>query len=197
MEKLKDIQRMARYTTSECEPNAGTKPLGEALKDFLDRGNRQTKTNKNPGKSKSQSTAGEYRVRTPTRSERLNRALKELRPAAFKVHMLIWTWRGAPAKGNLPFFTIRSLGKFCSLTRPTLRKAITELVDKGWIQKLPYNAQCKNTLYRLIPIRKINPLLSSLGEAPRSAPGGPGLVGAKRPDSVPYRDGEVASYLGT
>lgn len=97
-----------------------------------------------------------YRVRGgPTRSERLNRALVELSPSAFKVHTLLWKWRGAPARGLLPFFTIHSLSKFCNLTRPTVRSGLVELVRKGWIQRLGYNCHVKNALYRLVPIRKV------------------------------------------
>lgn len=98
---------------------------------------------------------GEFRRRSPTRSERMNRALSELGLSAFKVHALIWTWRGAPARGTLPFFTIRSLEKFCNMTRPTVRRALGELTSKGWIVRLPYNCHHKNTLYRLVAVRKI------------------------------------------
>lgn len=100
---------------------------------------------------------GEYRARTPTNSERLNRALAELGLSAFKVHLLIWKWRGAPARGQLPFFTIRSLEKFCHLTRPTVRVALNELEGKGWIRRKEYNKHHKNTLYSLVAVRKIPP----------------------------------------
>ena len=113
--------------------------IGDVIGEFLDHGNRE-KVTESPGNDLSAKIIEkEYRVRSPTRSERLNRALRELRPAAFKVHMLIWTWRGAPAKGTLPFFTIRSLERFCTLTRPTVRKALDELVKKGWIVRMKYN----------------------------------------------------------
>lgn len=91
----------------------------------------------------------------PTNSERMNRSLVELSGSAFKIHMLLWKWRGAPARGKLPFFTIRSLAKFCNLTRPTVRSGLSELIDKGWIQRLGYSRHAKNELYRLIPIREI------------------------------------------
>lgn len=91
----------------------------------------------------------------PTNSERMNRALKELGPSAFKIHTLLWKWRGAPAKGSLPFFTVHSLSKFCSLTRPTVRSGLKELTRLGWIQKQGYNSHHKNELYRLIPIRDV------------------------------------------
>jgi len=128
--------------TAEQYENA--KPIGEVLETIADQGKRARA-----------STAGEYRVRRPTRSERLNRALAELRPAAFKVHQLLWTWRGAPARGRLPFFTFHSLSKFCCLTRPTVRDAFRELVQKGCIERLPYDAHMKNALYKLVPIRAI------------------------------------------
>ncbi len=97
----------------------------------------------------------EYRVRGPTRSEIMNRALKELGKSAFKIHSLLWQWRGAPARGSLPFFTIHSLGRFCSLSRPTVRKALNELVRKGWIIRRGYNKHHKNALYALVAIRKV------------------------------------------
>lgn len=118
--------------------------VGEVIAETLDQGKRDVK---GPGR--------EYRLRTPTNSERLNRALVELRPGAFKVHMLLWKWRGAPARGTLPYFTIRSLEKFCHMTRPTVRVAMTELTVKGWIERKTYNKHHKNALYTLVPIRKV------------------------------------------
>lgn len=157
----------SRVSTSPKGDLAGSSTLGDALTGFLDRGNRGGGEKRKYNKSSGKDNGKEYRVRTPTRSERMNRALKELRPAAFKVHALIWTWRGAPARGNLPFFTIRSLEKFCNLTRPTVRKAFDELVDKGYIIRLPYNSHSKNALYKLVPVRKIPKPVLNLGEAPR------------------------------
>ena len=155
------FNRYSRHFASEIPA------LGEVLRDYLDKGERHGE-----GKPKSKEVpAGddgkEYRVRSPTRSERLNRALRELRPAAFKIHALIWEWRGAPARGTLPFFTIRSLEKFCNLTRPTVRKAFDELTSKGWIVRKVYNCHHKNALYSLVPVRKIPKPTSNLGEAPR------------------------------
>lgn len=118
--------------------------IGELLPGVLERGKRQSRGVGRPHKRLS-----------PTNSERMNRALVELSSSAFKIHQLLWTWRGAPAKGLLPFFTIRSLGKFCSLTRPTVRSGLRELVRKGWIRKQGYNKHVKNELYRLVPIRDI------------------------------------------
>ena len=92
----------------------------------------------------------------PTNSERMNRALKELGTSAFKIHTLLWKWRGAPAKGMLPYFTIHSLAKFCSLTRPTVRSGLKELVTKGWIRKLGYNKHVKNELYKLVSICEVD-----------------------------------------
>ncbi len=156
-----------RVSTSVHQLYAGSKPLGEALLDYLGRGDRLRNEPGRSGQSKKRSTAGEYRARTPTRSERLNRALKELRPAAFKIHCLIWEWSGAPARGSLPFFTIRSLERFCNLTRPTVRKSFDELTSKGWIVRCKYNKHHKNALYRLVAVRKIPKPGSNLGEAPR------------------------------
>lgn len=133
----------------------GVQTVGEVLSDVLDRGSRQKRTASPLPDDSDDGSRGEYRVRSPTRSERLNRALTELRPAAFKIHMLIWTWRGAPARGTLPFFTIHSLARFCRMSRPTIRMGLKELARKGWIEKLPYNKHHKNTLYRLIGIRKV------------------------------------------
>lgn len=142
MEPNTDRQRRQGPWDSGLGPGVVT--VGEAVSEVLDCGSRV----REPAR-------GEYRKRTPTNSERLNRALVELGCSAFKVHLLIWKWRGAPARGTLPFFTIRSLEKFCNLTRPTVRVALRELTRKGWIVRLPYNKHHKNTLYRLVPIRKV------------------------------------------
>ena len=137
-------QERARASGRRAESRQYEQETAESIKAYLgtgerDKGDKET-----------------FRVRGgPTRSERMNRALKELRPAAFKVQQLLLVWRGAPAKGNLPFFTIHSLSKFCSLTRPTVRTAFTELIDKGWIRKLPYDKHHKNTLYKLVGIRMV------------------------------------------
>ncbi len=145
-------ERFNRYTSNV---KAEIPAFGEVLKDILDKGQRHGKSNPKSKELPAGDDGKEYRVRSPTRSERMNRALKELRPAAFKIHMLIWTWRGAPAKGTLPFFTIRSLEKFCNLTRPTVRKAFDELTSKGYIIRCEYNKHHKNALYRLVNVRKI------------------------------------------
>lgn len=121
--------------------------IGKLLPGVLEAGKRQKRVPQRP-----------RRRLSPTNSERMNRALAELVPSAFKIHTLLWKWRGAPARGLLPFFTIRSLGKFCNLTRPTVRSGLKELVRLGWIQKLGYDIHAKNELYRLIPIRDV-PLL--------------------------------------
>lgn len=118
--------------------------LGELVSTGLDRGERRKKAT---GKSRKRLS--------PTNSERMNRALKELGSSAFKIHTLLWKWRGAPARGLLPFFTVHSLSKFCNLTRPTVRAGMRELVGKGWIRKRSYNAHEKSTLYRLTAIRDI------------------------------------------
>lgn len=144
-----------RLSTHVSEPDAGSRTIGKAVAECLDQGPRRRKDVRELLEDQDQGTKGEYRVRSPTRSERLNRALKELRPSAFKIHQLIWTWRGAPARGTLPYFTIRSLEIFCSLTRPTVRDAFDELTTKGWIIRLPYDCHHKNTLYRLVAIRKV------------------------------------------
>lgn len=92
---------------------------------------------------------------TPTRKHRLNRALVELSHPAFKVHTLLWEWRGSAAKGNLPFFTLKSLGRFCGADRNVIRRAIAELSSKGWIAPGQYDCHKKNSLYRLVPIEEI------------------------------------------
>ena len=93
--------------------------------------------------------------RAATNIERMNRALLELSPMAYKVHSLFWRWRGAPAKGLLPFFTVKSLAKFCGTHRPEIRRAIAEMVSKGWVEPAPYDKHKKNSLFKLVPIEKI------------------------------------------
>ena len=85
----------------------------------------------------------------------MNRAQAELGLSAFKIHALLWTWRGAPARGELPFFTIHSLAKFCKMSRPTVRVGLTELSRKGWIARRKYNKHHKNALYGLVAIREV------------------------------------------
>ena len=121
----------------------------------LDRGNRDGKAyRRRKGRMGPDGPGGRVR-RSPTNSPRLNRALMELTTGEFKVHMLLWKWRGAPARGKLPFFTIKGVGRFCNLTRPTVRIAITGLVRKGWIQRLGYNSRDKNELFRLTALDDI------------------------------------------
>lgn len=147
--------RTARVNSSVADVNAGSETLGETLSEYLDQGKRTRGT---PGRvvvdEVERGTISRIR-RWPTNSERMNRALTELDPSAFKIHLLLWKWRGAPARGTLPYFTIHSLSKFCSMTRPTVRKGLSELIRKGWISRAPYNVHHKNALYRLVPIRKV------------------------------------------
>jgi len=145
----------ARVIPRRADLGAGPVRLGAVIPEVLDRGARHTRPVKDVLEDFEDSAAREYRVRTPTNSERLNRALTELSLSAFKVHTLIWKWRGAPARGSLPFFTIRSLERFCHLTRPTIRVALTELTKKGWIKRSTYNKHYKNTLFSLVPIRRV------------------------------------------
>lgn len=150
-----EAQYFRRIQARQAERPSGTNGLGESVEDLLDRGSRQRRTVEGVPEDPGDGSTKEYRLRTPTNSERLNRALTELAPSAFKIHILIWKWRGAPARGLLPYFTIHSLSKFCMMSRPTIRMALRELTRKGWIQRLPYNKHHKNTLYRLVPIRKV------------------------------------------
>lgn len=148
-----DRQRKSGPWDSGLGP--GVTSVGEVLSEVLDRGSRRRKPLRDLLDDDAVGDGREYRKRTPTNSERLNRALEELGSAAFKIHTLVWKWRGAPARGTLPYFTIRSLERFCHLSRPTIRVALRELTGKGWIVRLPYNVHHKNTLYRLVSIRKV------------------------------------------
>lgn len=152
-----EAERRRRSGAWDSGAGPGVVPIGEALAEVLDRGDRRRRPVKGLLEDLEDPQGREYRKRSPTNSERLNRALVELGSSAFKIHVLVWKWRGAPARGTLPFFTIRSLEKFCNLTRPTIRVALRELTKKGWIVRLPYNKHHKNTLYRLVPIRKVPP----------------------------------------
>lgn len=150
--------RPARYSERQV-PDYNTHKLGDLLGGVLDAGKRQS--SKRVQRSKRfDSLDGENKYSLhPTNSERMNRALKELSTSAFKVHMLLWQWRGAPARGHLPFFTIHSLSKFCALTRPTVRKGLDELIRKGWIHREGYSRHKKNELYKLVPIRDVPNLI--------------------------------------
>ncbi len=92
---------------------------------------------------------------TPTRKHRLNRALVELSFPAFKIHTLLWEWRGAAAKGNLPFFTFKSLARFCGTDAKVVKRGMRELTSKGWIEPGQYDCHRKNSLFRLVPIEEI------------------------------------------
>lgn len=133
--------------------------IGDLVQPFVERGPREKDISRKVRKRLS-----------PTNSARLNRTLKELSPSAFKIHTLLWKWRGAPARGMLPYFTIHSLAKFCSLTRPTVRRGLTELRDKGWIRRMGYNWHEKSELYRLIPIRQVPVPDGSLEKAGTARP---------------------------
>ncbi|MBA7699209.1 hypothetical protein ES703_107899 [subsurface metagenome] len=133
----------------------GVVPVGEVVSEVLDSGKRRRRSLREFSEDEEKLPGREYRARSPTNSERLNRALAELRPGAFKVHLLLWQWRGAPARGLLPFFTIHSLARFCRLSRPTVRMGLRELMHKGWIRPERYNKHHKNTLFRLVAIRKV------------------------------------------
>lgn len=135
--------RQAEYLEPQV-PDYDTHAIGDLLPGVLDKGERESKVDGRPRQRLS-----------PTNSERMNRALAELGASAFKIHCLLWKWRGAPSKGLLPFFTIHSLAKFCTMSRPTVRVGLRELERKGWIGKQGYNKHHKNELYRLIPIREI------------------------------------------
>ena len=141
-----EVQRKIQSATfvERQVPEYNLSSIGELLPGVLEAGRREKVVNQKP-----------RRRLSPTNSERMNRALLELGSSAFKIHTLLWKWRGAPAKGHLPFFTIHSLSKFCSLSRPTVRCGLLELERLGWIQRLDYDAHVKNALYRLIPIRDI------------------------------------------
>ena len=107
-----------------------------------------------PGRKKKAAAAPRIRL-YPTNSARLNRALAELSLTAQSVHSLLWQWRGAPARGNLPFFTIKGVAKHCRMARNTARSALRELTLKGWIRRAKPNPHHKNTLYKLVPIREV------------------------------------------
>lgn len=133
----------------------GPMAIGDLVPGVLDSGKRRRRSVEDLLEDSEDPSGREYRARSPTNSERLNRALAELGSGAFKIHTLLWKWRGAPARGLLPYFTIHSLSRFCGLSRPTVRVALRELIHKGWIAPEGYNKHHKNTLFRLVQIRKV------------------------------------------
>lgn len=140
---------------SKRTPDYHLSRIGDLLPGVLEAGRRMSKNNVGGSKSRVGGLDGGRKRLYPTNSERMNRALRELGPSAFKIHTLLWQWRGAPARGCLPYFTIHGLSKFCGLSRPTVRSGLLELVRLGWIQKLGYDKHHKNELYRLVPIREV------------------------------------------
>lgn len=148
-------ENIAKYVRTVAGRTEAVDTIGEAVAEYLDHGKRtRCPTRGVLDDSVPKGTISRIR-RSPTNSVRLNRALTELRPAAFKILILLWKWRGAPARGTLPYFTIRSLSKFCNMSRPTVRKGLMELIRKEWIKPAPYNKHHKNALYRLVPIRQV------------------------------------------
>ncbi|MBA7706823.1 hypothetical protein ES703_115680 [subsurface metagenome] len=157
--------RQARFLESQV-PDYNTSRLGDVFADAarqmretgvnpLDRGAREKDQPRiPPGRAKRGKKKPRVRL-SPTNSERMNRALVELSLPAFKIHTLLWKWRGAPAKGKLPFFTLKSLVRFVRLDRNTVRKGLRELVSLGWVVRLGYNPHEKNELYRLVPIADV------------------------------------------
>lgn len=119
-----------------------------------------------PGRKKGPAAAPRIRL-YPTNSARLNRALVELSLPAFKVHQLLWQWRGAPARGNLPTFTLKGLVKFCRLAPNTIKSAMKELSRKRWIERAKPSPHHKNTLYKLVSIKDV-PLPADLRPVRRS-----------------------------
>lgn len=145
-----------------CEPSAIGKVLADVVHQVrkggenpFDRGPRDKgEPRPVPGPAK----RGEKKPRrrlSPTYSERKNRALVELSFSGYKIHDLLWTWRGSPARGNLPFFTLKSLAKFCGTDRMVVRRALKELVSKGWIKPGQYDCHKKNSLFKLVPIEEV------------------------------------------
>ncbi|MBA7706580.1 hypothetical protein ES703_115434 [subsurface metagenome] len=129
--------------------------IGENEKFAVDVGDREKDEVRIPSGRAARGESKPRKRLSPTNSERLNRAFVELGQAAFIIHMLLWKWRGAPHKGLLPFFTCKSVGRFCRMDPKTARNGLRELIAKGWIRPERYNPHAKNTLYRLIPIRDI------------------------------------------
>lgn len=151
----KVVSQIASYIQKVGHRDEAVETIGEDVAEYLDRGKRIRRPCRGTlDDSVPRGTISRIR-RFPTNSERMNRALTELQPSAFKIHLLLWKWRGAPARGTLPYFTIHSLSKFCNLTRPTVRSGLRELIRKGWIKPAPYNVHHKNALYRLVGIRKV------------------------------------------
>ncbi len=91
----------------------------------------------------------------PTHRERRNRALKELSGNAYKVHDLLWTWRGAEARGFTPFETDISLAYFLGTDVKVIKRAKEELTVKGWVEFGQYDKHGKNRKAYLVPIRKV------------------------------------------
>lgn len=157
--------RRARYLESQV-PDYNMSRLGDLTADAVrqmretgvnpfDRGDREKDQPRIPPGRAGRGKSKPRRRLSPTNSERMNRALVELSLSAFKIHTLLWKWRGAPAKGKLPFFTLKSLVRFVHLDRNTVRKGLRELVSLGWVDRLGYNPHEKNELYRLTPIVEI------------------------------------------
>lgn len=151
-EALPGVVEQAKKTPAEVfHPEGGDEefPFGKGPR-------AKRKKPRKPGPAK----AGEVKGRNnkpPTNSERMNRGLVELSPMAYKVMTLYWKWSGAPAKGGWLFRTIKSVARFCGTTRPGVRRAEVELLRLGWIELKPYDKHWKNSLVRLIPIRKVPP----------------------------------------
>ncbi len=93
--------------------------------------------------------------RGSTYSARWNRGQDELSIWAFGIMVQLWIWRGAAAKGDLPYFTDKSLAKFFHTDVKVVKRAKRELISLGWVKCKPYDCHHKNTLYELIALRKV------------------------------------------
>ncbi len=143
MFSLGDVLRQA----AQQDPDGGGQPAGQGKRGDGSPAGR-------PGRKKKVQAAPRIRL-YPTNSHRLNRALVELTPMTFKVHQLLWQWRGAPSRGSLPSFTIKSVARFCATDRKVVRRAMIELTTKGWIEQAAYDKHHKNRLYKLVPIKNV------------------------------------------
>ena len=93
--------------------------------------------------------------RGTTHDARWNRGQDELSVWAFAVMLQLTIWRGAPAVGDLPYFTKAGLARHFHTDWKVIDRAIKELVSLGWVECKPYDCHHKNSLYRLVPLRKV------------------------------------------
>ncbi|MBA7693561.1 hypothetical protein ES703_102147 [subsurface metagenome] len=156
----------SREPGCDDELDANTSGVGELLPEVLkeareseefplDKGPRaKPEPKKKPGPAKRGKKKPVELWSFPMR-ERLKRAALELSDAEFKEFIILWAMRGAPAKGPLRYFTIKSLARFSGHSRRGTGLNMKSMMTRGWVSGNGYSKYFKKEYYWLPPIETI------------------------------------------